>query len=513
MAVQVNTKYGKVEGIFENGIYKFFGIPYAAPPVGDLRFHPPVSPQPWEGIRDATKFGPTAPQSKLDGLLGDLFTATYPSGDDFLNLNIWTPDPEAEGLPVFVWIHGGSFSMGAGSDPLYDGSAFARDGIVTVSINYRLGAQGFLYIEGVEGSGNFGVLDQIAALEWVKENIAEFGGDPGQVTIGGQSAGGMAVCTLLAMPNARGLFKRAIAESGAAHAGLNIESAAGVAGWLCEKLGIDPNDIEALRKVPIERLIEAEKETCMRSFTRQEPRFRDLNAAGIPMAFEPVYGTKYLPVRPIEAIRKGSAAGVEILAGFTAEEDLALVKASPELFGSSEGGDIPSAAVDMTARMIFTNTDMDPAAAVELYRKNRPDALNIEIMCELTGDWNCRIPTIRLAEAQLDHVPSVFVYMLNWASNNEKWGRGHCLELPLVFDTCSSKSGSYLAGENVPRKIIDTVHGAWVQFIRTGRPGFASIPEWPAYTLDKRSVMCLDLESKVIEDPRPDERAIWKDIV
>ena len=513
MAVQVKTKYGKIEGIFENGIYKFFGIPYAAPPVGDLRFRPPVCPEPWEGVRNASKFGPTVPQSKLDGLLGDLFTATYPSGDDCLNLNVWTPDPEAKGLPVYVWIHGGSFSMGAGSDPLYDGSAFARDGIVTVTINYRLGSQGFLYIEGAEGTGNFGMLDQIAALEWVQENIAAFGGDPHAVTIGGQSAGGMSVSTLLGMPKAKGLFKRAITESGAAHAGLNIESAGGVAGYLCEKLGIEQNDIEALRNVPIKQLIEAEADTCMRSFTRQEPRFKDLNTAGIPMAFEPVYGTESLPDRPIDAIRKGSAAGVDLLAGFTAEEDLALMKASPELFGTAEGEDIPPVVVDMTAQMIFGNTQVDPAKAVELYRRNRPEAMNLELMCELTGDWNCRMPTIRMAEAQLNYTSSVYTYMLNWTSNNEKWGRGHCLELPLVFDTCDSKVGSYLAGENVPRKIIDTLHGAWVQFIKTGKPGFSTLPEWPAYTLEKRSVMYLDMESNVVDDPRPDERAIWEKVV
>ena len=212
----VATSRGAVRGSREEDVCVFRGIPYARPPVGELRFRPPVPPEPWDGVRDATRFGRRHIQV-YDPVEGPLMhaSARQPEGDDCLNLNVWTPDPTAGGLPVLVWIHGGSLKFGAGSDELYDGSTFARDGVVTVTLNYRLHPAGYLYVPGRPGAGAFGLLDQIAALEWVRDNIAAFGGDPARVTVAGESAGGHSVGALLGAPAARGLFRRAIPQSGA----------------------------------------------------------------------------------------------------------------------------------------------------------------------------------------------------------------------------------------------------------------------------------------------------------
>ncbi|TMF61568.1 MAG: carboxylesterase family protein, partial [Chloroflexi bacterium] len=213
--VVVTTRHGRLRGQVRDGVAAFKGIPYAAPPFGPNRFQPPRPPESWDRVRDALEVGRIAPQAPyappFDALLGDQGTV----GEDCLNLNVWTPDPSTRGLPVMVWIHGGSFVRGSGSLPIYDGSAFARDGIVCVTINYRLGADGFLFLG--DGIANRGLLDQLAALTWVQENIEAFGGDTQRVTIFGESAGAFSVATLLSMPRAKGLFRRAIAQSGAAH--------------------------------------------------------------------------------------------------------------------------------------------------------------------------------------------------------------------------------------------------------------------------------------------------------
>jgi para-nitrobenzyl esterase len=203
----VQTSDGAVRGITRNGVHAFLGIPYAAPPFGPRRFAAPQQPERWDGVRSATEYGPTVPKPPYAPPYDVLLPEPQIPGEDCLNLNVWTPDPGASGLPVFVWIHGGAFVYGSGAVPVYDGTAFARDGVVCVTINYRLGVDGFLQFAD-DGPANRGLLDQVAALRWVQQNIAAFGGDPARVTIGGESAGAMSVASLLAMPSARGLSAR-----------------------------------------------------------------------------------------------------------------------------------------------------------------------------------------------------------------------------------------------------------------------------------------------------------------
>ena len=248
-----DTRHGEVRGSVADGVHTFKGIPYAAPPFGANRLRPPQPVAPWSGVRDALAYGPKPPQPPYPPPVAVLIPECAIPGEDCLNLNIWSPDLGSAGQPVMVWIPGGMFEYhGTGASPWYDGSRFARDGIVCVTINYRVGAEGFLYLG--DGNANLGLLDQIAALEWVRENIAAFGGDPGNVTIFGESAGAMSVGTLLAMPRAEGLFRRAIAQSGAAHHVISAATAQRVGQRLAERLGVAATR-EAIAAVPVERLL------------------------------------------------------------------------------------------------------------------------------------------------------------------------------------------------------------------------------------------------------------------
>src|SRR5690348_16195894 len=251
----VRVSGGLVRGTSRNGVSAFLGIPYAAPAVGADRYRAPQPVVPWEGERPATEHGPTAAQSAYPTPMDTVLPSSVDPGDDYLSVSVWAPEG-AEALPVMVWIHGGAFVRGASSVSTYDGSAFARDGVVLVGINYRLGVPGFAVLDGAPT--NLGLRDQVAALEWVRDNIAAFGGNPDDVTVAGESAGAMSVATLLAMPRSSGLFRRAVLQSGAAHHTLTTTTARRVTGYLAAELGVLPT-AEALRSVPTERVIDAQK--------------------------------------------------------------------------------------------------------------------------------------------------------------------------------------------------------------------------------------------------------------
>ena len=335
MAAEVTINSGRLAGGDDQGVHAYKGIPYAAPPVGDLRFQPPAAPANWDGVRQASDYGPVALQQPMPGIFGELGTPPNPAGDDCLRLNVWTPDPGAGGMPVLVWIHGGAFYAGSGVDDVYNGAAFARDGVVCVTINYRLGVQGFMNLAGhfpaLAQSGNLGMLDQIAALRWVQDNIGAFGGDPSKVTIAGESAGGMSCSTLMAMPSANGLFRAAIPQSGAAHNGLSADTASLISTYVMEAVGVTPGDSAALAAVSNDDLLAAQIAiTDDLGATRDPEKYRE--AAAVPMAFQPTYFTEELPQRPIDAIAGGSAKDVSVMVGSTKEEALIFVVDLKEIF-------------------------------------------------------------------------------------------------------------------------------------------------------------------------------------
>ena len=320
MAAIVTTSYGQLQGIDQGRSLAFKGIPFAVPPVGERRFAPPVLPGKWDGVRNATQFGATSlqvPNEGLNTLLPDLIPEE-PQDEDCLYLNIWTPAADGEKRPVLFWIHGGSFTMGSGSPPLYDGGHLAERGdVVVVTINYRLGALGFLCLpEGVAGEvrTNFGILDQIQALTWVREEIATFGGDPNNITIFGESAGAMSVGSVLVSPLARGLFQRAIPQSGAGHNALSVETASETARLFAEIAGVDLYDIQALRALPVSSILEAQAKLEMELL-------KNMSQGRPPsMSFQPVIDGHLLTMLPLEAVRQGHAADIPILIGTTGEE-------------------------------------------------------------------------------------------------------------------------------------------------------------------------------------------------
>src|SRR5438132_925558 len=409
----VETTTGSVQGRVKDGICDFRGIPYAAPPVGELRFRPPQPVEPWTGVRDATRFGPMAPQNM--GAMEQMFGAPpQPMDEDCLTLNVWTPACDDGKRPVMVWIHGGAFLFGTGATPWYDGRSFARDDVVLVTINYRLGAFGFLH---VDGQGNNGILDQVAALEWVRDNIAAFGGDPGNVTAFGESAGAMSVGTLLGLPAAKGLFVKAIPQSGAAHHGKPADQADDVAREFLAEVGVEPgaDALERLRAVPVENLLAAQANVVMRRLP-----------GGLP--FTPVVDGVVLPEAPIDAIGKGQAAGVTVLIGTTREEWKLFALLDPSVARLDDAG--------LARRVANLIADPDRASAVvESYRSRRPGAGIPDLAVDLGTDEVFRMPAVRLAERQSGLGNDVYMYRFDFATPawGGQLGACHALEIPFVF--------------------------------------------------------------------------------
>ncbi len=485
----VKTRYGEVRGSVADGVHTFKGIPYAAPPFGANRLRPPQPVEPWSGVRDALAFGPTPPWPPIPPEFSALIPELAIAGSDCLNLNIWSPDLGSARQPVMVWIPGGYFEYGTGAE--YDVSRFARDGIVCVTINYRLGVDGFLYLG--EGIANRGLLDQVAALEWVQENIAAFGGDPGNVTIFGESAGGMSVGTLLSMPRAEGLFRRAIAQSGAAHHVTRAATAQRISQYLAEKLGVAATR-EAIAAVPLDRLLAVQAE--LRADLSAHPdseRWGEVAANTLP--WEPVIDGDILPARPIDRIVAGASAGVDVMVGTNTDEwRLFLV-----VFGAIDQ------VTDEALAGAVAAYGLPVEAALSAYRAARPNAHPGDLFAAIQTDWYYRMPAIRLAEAHAKSPSATYMYEFAWRSPqfNGLLGACHGLEIPFVFDTLGNGTEPLL-GTDPPQQLADTMHAAWVAFATNGDPG------WPKYDLKRRATMRFDTTSEVVDDPRPAERALWE---
>jgi para-nitrobenzyl esterase len=483
----VQTQNGAFRGQTADDITAFKGVPYAAPPFGAWRFAAPQPPQRWDGVRDAVAFGPTAPHPGYAPPYDVLLPDPVLPGEDCLNLNVWTPDPGAAGLPVMVWIHGGAFVNGSGAVPTYDGSAFARDGVVLVTINYRLGAEGFLWLE--DGVNNRGLLDQLAALEWVHENIAAFGGDAGNVTVFGESAGAMSIGALLATERSDGLFRRAILQSGAGHHAITPATARLVAAEVRARLGVAPSAAGP------DELLAAQVAVMQDAQLNPDPARWGEVAANM-MAFEPVVDGELLTDLPIRCLAAGAAADVDILAGTTTDEH--------RLFLVPSG--VADATTDDALPVAAALCGLAPATALATYRAARPGASAGELLSDLLTDWFFRIPAIRVSEARpASGTARSWQYEFAWCSPQlgGRLGACHAIEVAFAFDTLADESGIPLLGEQPPQQLADEVHGAWVAFATSGDPG------WPAYDLERRAVMRFDETSTVIDDPHAERRVLW----
>ena len=485
----VTTASGDVSGRSQPyGVHSFRGIPFAAPPVGALRFEPPQPATVWSGVRDATEYGATAPHLLSTGALSAIIPDVVRPGDDCLNLNVWTADT-AGAAPVMVFIHGGSFTSGSGSVEGYDGSRFARDGVVLVTVNYRLGADGFLWFG--EGIPNLGLLDQVAALEWVRDNIAAFGGDPNTVTVFGESAGGMSVGTLLAMPAAEGLFHRAIAESGAGHHSIDAESARLVGTRLAGILGVAATRA-AVADVPVDRLLEAQAQLAREITAKPKPAlWGDVAEKGL--AFLPVVDGSVLPCSPIAAVTAGASADIDLLVGNNTEEAGLLLTPGNKISA------MPKWLVYLAARQARL-----PVSGVRVYSRGLRGAKPSAVLVSILTDYLYRIPAIRLAEVH----PRAHVYEFDWGTPAFDGALGAChgVELPFVFDNLDAPDWAGMTGGAAPQSLADSVHGAWVRFAHTGDPG------WNRYTSPGRIAMRFGMVDETTRDDRAAERAVWAGI-
>lgn len=484
MDVLVKTLQGEVRGVARDGIASFKGIPYAAAPFGPRRFRAPQRHASWDGVRDASSFGPTAPHGPYSPPTDQLLPEPIIPGQDCLNLNVWTPDAGHAGLPVMVWIHGGAFVNGSGAVPWYAGDRFARDGVVCVTINYRLGADGFLLVDGAPA--NRGLLDQLAALEWVQENIAAFGGDPRNVTIFGESAGAMSVTSLLSMPRSAGLVRRAIAQSGAGHHVLSIDTARLVASELARRCEVSPTT-EGFAGVPIDALVAAQQQLSADiAVTRDRSVWHEIALDAMP--FEPVVDGDVLAARPHDAVAAGAASDVDLLVGTNLEEY--------RLFLVPNG--VMPYIDDPVLEDAASTLGLD-AEGLDLYRS--PTEVPGEALAAMLTDWFFRIPALRLAEA---HRGTSHVYEFAWRSPlyDGRLGACHALEIGFVFDTLSEEGVGPLY-DDAPQELAAAMHRAWVDFATTGNPG------WAPYEQSTRTTMSFGPERAVLEDPRSNERLAW----
>lgn len=495
MGVTIETAAGRIEGL-ENGSSKAFrAIPYAAPPTGALRFAPPAPVAPWSGTRSCTEAGAACPQppSPLPGM------ATGPQDEDCLSLNVFTPACDDGARPVLFWIHGGAFRTGSNGQAMYEGRALAERGdVVVVTINYRLGALGYLHLEGA--AQNLGQRDQIQALEWVRDNIAAFGGNPGNVTVFGESAGGMATTTLLAMPAARGLFHRAIAQSGASQSTLTPEEAERVGFEMGRALGLDPVDVESLRTIPVDQIIAA------------SVKAHEKLAGEIFLPFAPMVDGVSLPAAPLAAVRDGAAREIQLMVGTTRDEWRLFTFAMRSHRSLTE-----DALLGRLGSRLRRAGAKDPEAAtkrlLEVYAP--PGRAPWETFDAVETDRLFRRPAVELLEAQAAHQPATYAYLFSWPSPAGRGALGacHAIEIPFVFGTLDAPTMDRFAGRGPEADALShRVMDAWLSFARTGNPSHPALGDWGAFEHTRRQTLVFDRESRLEADPLSAERRVWNEI-
>jgi para-nitrobenzyl esterase len=496
-----NTAAGKVRGQLIDGVHIFKGIPYAATTAGANRFRKPQPPQEWSGVRDSLTYPAMAPQPDrpIRGLFASWSDPTA-SGEDCLGLNIWTPGlRDGAKRPVMVWFHGGDFASLSGSRSVFDGTRLTRRGdVVLVTVNHRLNSFGFLYLGQLlpefADAANVGMLDLVAALTWVRDNIAEFGGDPANVTIFGQSGGGGKVATMMAMPSAKGLFHRAIIQSGTYARNAHLEAmskdaAAGHAQTMLAALGLKPADARKLKDLPMAALIEGTAKA---------------GQSEKPAVWRPVADGTNLPSGPSWPTAPALSADVPLMLGTTATEMSMLMGTfNPTLFDLDEAG--------LRKRTSAWYGPDKLEQVIKAFRAKSPKASPGQVYFDIAtatvfrrGAWtHCDL------KAQQNRAP-VYLYEIDWITpvDGGKWGSPHSLEHPFVFDNVALSESMVGPSRAEPQKMADQISSTWIAFARTGNPNNPAIPHWPAYTVADRTTMVFDTQSKTEKDFRGDEREL-----
>jgi para-nitrobenzyl esterase len=504
MEPRVTTNYGTLRGSCEDDLLVFRGIPYARPPTGSLRFAPPQPPDAWTGVRDAVTFGPSAIQAATAATGESIVAAT---SEDCLTLNVWTPATDDGRRPVLVWLHGGAYLFGGGAEPMFHGASMARRGdVVVVTLNYRLGLFGYLRGidvcgEALPSTGNAGLLDQLAALTWVQQEIAAFGGDPTNVTVFGQSAGAGSISALLAMPLARGLFHQAILQSGSTQLLQTPAVANRVMESILADLDLAPHEAGQLRDLPAAQLLEVQE--------RVTPR-----TGGV--FYGPVADGQELPADPLAAIAAGSAQGIPMLIGTNLEERKFFRRIDPEAEHLTEEGLLSLLANRRTSAKAGDQAAFDPAEAVAVYQAARSARGELttpeELWFAMLSDRRYRVPALRQAELHADHTPQTYAYLFSWKSPAEegRLGAGHGVEIPFVFGTLDTPVAEERVPEGSPVGTLSVqIQDAWIAFARTGSPQTPRLPDWEPYTATDRCTMLFDLTSGSVDAPYEAERRFW----
>jgi para-nitrobenzyl esterase len=492
--VVVETTGGKIRGVNVNGIRTFKGVPYGGSTEGVHRFMPPRKAQPWTGVRDTLALGPQCPQLpgfKTPEIQMMQNLTSNASGEDCLVLNVWTPGTDTAKRPVMFWLHGGGFQFGSGGQPFFDGTNLARRGnVVIITINHRLGCLGYLHLADLGGpeyakSGNVGMLDAVAALEWVRDNVERFGGDPKNVMIFGESGGGSKVSVLLGMPSAKGLFHRAAIESGPALTAASRESATRTASAFLDALGLDKNKLDRLQKMPSGALIEAQ------SMTRG--------------GFSPVHDGDVIPEHMFEPVATRLSEDVPLLIGSNKDEGTFLLQSDAQLFSFDDAG--------LKTRVRSSSNGSDEAAGriISAYRDAYPQASPTDLWVQIYTDRSMRMRSITLAErkAALGKAP-VFMYYFAWntVGFGGKYKTLHMAEIPFVFDNIDAAE-TMTHGVPEARTLAAKVSDAWIAFARAGTPSSRALPEWTPYSADHRATMVLDNTPRVEIDPAGNLRTFW----
>ena len=490
-ALIVATKQGQLRGIAVDSVYAWKGIPYAKAPVGDLRFRAPQPPVSWQGMRDASKTGFVSPQ------LRRATNEANKRDEDCLSLNIWSPAADGKKRPVMFWIHGGGFLVGSGSAPMYDGANLSKNGdVVVVTINYRLGALGFLYFNDIKGKqtgfdDNLGIRDQIAALQWVHDNIAAFGGDPDAVTIFGESAGAISVLTLMGTPSAHGYFKRAIVESASPEALLQPKVATEMTIRYLKLLGVSPDSLQQLKAVNVDTFVSVMDRLVTQLM--HEPTTVKL--------ISPVVDGNLIPADPMTAIRSGQAKGIDLMIGTNKDE--------ATLLSLKRVGLTPRNATELQPYL----ANMTPIARQNLIAtyKHYPHKSGVNAM---TTDGVFAMPSIRVSEMQTQFA-STYMYRFDWSSaalNLVGLKACHGAELPFVFGTLDKSPGKYftiMSNKKRNWRLSNQIQQSWVNFARYGNPDPNGQSAWAKYNTTGRTTMIFDKVTHMSADPKSEQRIAW----